>query len=163
MRLRPAMYVLVSIASMPVLLAARQDHHGARDQRGAMLMCFDQARTTHHFLLFNDGGAIDVSVNESADTKNRDAIRSHLPHIAMMFGEGNFDAPMLVHDSKNVPGTKVMTERKGAIRYQYVETANGGRVNIVTSDPSALAAVHTFLTFQIAEHKTGDPTSVRRR
>jgi hypothetical protein len=33
----------------------------------------------------------------------------------------------------------------------------------VTSDPSALAAVHTFLTFQIAEHKTGDPTSVRRR
>ena len=81
----------------------------------------------------------------------------------MMFGEGNFDAPMLVHDSKNVPGTKAMTERKGAIRYQYVETANGGRVNIVTSDPDALAAVHQFLKFQIAEHKTGDPTTVRTR
>ena len=37
----------------------------------------------------------------------------------MMFGEGNFDAPMLiVHDSKNVPGTKAMTEREGTIRYQ---------------------------------------------
>ena len=105
-------------------------------------MGFDQARTTHHFVLFADGGAIDVSVNDSADMKNRDAIRSHLPHIAMMFGEGNFDAPILVHDSKNVPGTKAMTERKGAIRYQYVETAKGGRVNIVTSDPDALAAVH---------------------
>jgi hypothetical protein len=56
-----------------------------------------------------------------------------------------------------------MTERKGMIRYQYVETANGGRVNIVTSDPGALAAVHAFLRFQIAEHKTGDPTTVRAR
>jgi hypothetical protein len=78
-----------------------------------------------------------------------------------MFGEGNFEAPMLVHDSKNVPGIKVMAERKDAIRYQYVQTANGGRVNIVTSAPDVLAAVHAFLKFQIAEHKTGDPTTVR--
>jgi hypothetical protein len=163
MRRVPVLCVLMSLVSLPVSLAARQDHHGAADQRGAMVMGFDQARTTHHFLLFHDGGAIDVGVNDSADTKNRDAIRSHLPHIAMMFGEGDFDAPMLVHDSNNVPGTKTMTERKGAIRYQYVETANGGRVNITTSDPDALAAVHAFLTFQIVEHKTGDPTTVRTR
>ena len=163
MRLVPVLCVLVSLASLPVSLVARQDHHANSDQRGAMVMGFDQARTTHHFLLFNDGGAIDISVNDPADTKNRDAIRSHLPHITMMFGDGNFDAPMLVHDSKNVPGTKAMTEHKEAIRYQYVETANGGRVNVVTSDPAALAAVHQFLRFQIAEHKTGDPTTVRTR
>jgi hypothetical protein len=62
-----------------------------------------------------------------------------------------------------VPGTKVMTERAGVIRYQYVETANGGRVDITTSDPAAVAAVHAFLTFQIVEHKTGDPTTPRAR
>ena len=163
MRLVPVLCVLSSLASIPVSPAARQDPHGASGQRGAMVMGFDQNRTTHHFLLFTDGGAVDVSVNDPADRRNRDAIRSHLPHIAMMFGEGNFDAPMLVHDSKSVPGTKLMTERKGVIRYQYVETPNGGRVNIVTADPDALAAVHAFLTFQIAEHKTGDPASVRRR
>jgi len=156
MQLVPVLCLVLSLASMPVSLAAGQDH-------GAMVMGFDQARTTHHFWLFTDGGAIDVSVNDPADTKNRDAIRSHLPHIAAMFGQGDFEAPMLVHDSKNVPGTSVMTERKGAIRYQYVETANGGRVNIVTSDPAAVAAVHAFLTFQIAEHKTGDSTTVRAR
>ena len=162
MRLVPVMCLLGSL-SLPVALATRQDHHGPSDQRGAVVMGFDQARTTHHFLLFDDGGAIEVSVNDLADAKNRDAIHSHLPHIAMMFGDGNFNAPMLVHDSKNVPGTKAMTDRKGAIRYQYVETANGGRVDIITSDPVALAAVHQFLTFQIAEHKTGDPTTVRTR
>ena len=162
MRLVPVLCLLGSLA-IPVSLAAHQDHHGSSDKRAAMVMGFDQARTRHHFLLFNDGGAIEVSVNDAADTKNRDAIRSHLTHITMMFSDGNFDAPMLVHDSKNVPGTKAMTEHKEAIRYQYVETANGGRVNVVTSDPSALAAVHQFLRFQIAEHKSGDPTTVRTR
>src|SRR3982751_6974640 len=145
-----------SLLFVPVALAARQDHDASTEQRGAMVMGFDQTRTRHHFLLFSDGGAIDVTANDPADTKNRDAIRSHLPHIAVMFGEGNFDAPMLVHDSTNVPGTKVMAERKTEIAYQYLETAAGGRVRIVTSDADALAAVHQFLKFQIAEHKTGD-------
>jgi len=104
-----------------------------------------------------------VSVNDPADTRNRDAIRSHLPHIAMMFGGGNFDAPMLVHDSTSVPGTRAMTQRQGAIRYQYVETATGGRMDIVTSDLTALAAAHQFLKFQIADHETGDATTVRPR
>jgi hypothetical protein len=164
MRLVPVLCLASSLSiSTPASLAAGQDHHGSSDQRGGIGMGFDQALTTHHFLLFNDGGAIEVSVNDVTDTKNRDAIRSHLPHIAMMFGEGNFEAPMLVHDSKNVPGTKAMTARTDAIRYQYVETAKGGRVDIVTSDAAALAAVHQFLTFQIAEHKTGDPTTARTR
>jgi hypothetical protein len=163
MRSVPVLCVLVSLASTPTSLAARQDHHGSRAGRADLVMGFDQARTTHHFLLFDDGGAIDVTVREPTDTKNRDAIRSHLPHIAMMFGDGNFDAPMLVHDSTNVPGTKLMTERRSLIRYQYVETPDGGRVDIVTSDRAALAAVHAFLTFQIAEHQTGDPTTVRTR
>ena len=57
------------------------------------------ASTTHHFLLFKDGGAIDVSVKNASDAMNRDAIRSHLPHLASMFGTGTFDAPMLVHHS----------------------------------------------------------------
>jgi hypothetical protein len=113
--------------------------------------------------LFSDGGAIDVSLKEAGDTKNREAIRSHLPLIAAMFGSGNFDAPMLIHDSENVPGTKIMATRKAAIRYQYTETPNGGRVNIFTSDRETLDAVHAFLKFQIAEHKTGDSTTVRTR
>jgi hypothetical protein len=47
--------------------------------------------------------------------------------------------------------------------YRYVETPNGGRVNIVTTDPEPRAAVHAFLRFQITDHKTGDPITVRPR
>lgn len=154
---------LFAAASLLPAAAAAQHQHTAADKRGAAVMGFDQALTTHHFLLFADGGAIDVSVKDPNDTKNLGAIRSHLPHIAKMFGDGNFEAPMLVHDSKEVPGRKAMAARKTAIRYDYADTKNGGRVNITTTDPEALAAVHAFLKFQIEDHKTGDPTTVRRR
>ena len=140
-----------------------QQHHGPDDRRASAVMNFDQARTTHHFRLFTDGGAIDVSVKDRADTTNREAIRAHLPHIAALFGGGNFDAPMLVHDTTNVPGTSVMAARKAAIRYRYVKTPDGGRVDIQTADPEALAAVHAFLRFQIADHKTGDSLAARPR
>ena len=154
------MFCLATVLTSAPVPVAGQDHHGSKADS---VMGFDQERTAHHFFLLNNGGAIDVSVKEAGDTKNRDAIRSHLPHIATMFASGKFDAPMLVHDSANVPGTKVMAARKAVIRYQYVETANGGRVDVVTSDRDALDAVHAFLKFQIAEHKTGDPGTVRPR
>jgi hypothetical protein len=144
-------------------LALRQDPHQTMNDRGAMVMGFDQDKTVHHFSLYEDGGAIEISVKDATDAKNRDAIRSHLPHVAMMFGGGDFDAPMLVHDTKNVPGTAVLAKRKDKIRYTYKETPAGGRVDIVTKDHEALAALHEFLAYQITEHRTGDSTAVTKR
>ncbi len=143
--------------------AAPQDPHAQMNQRGAHVMGFDQSKTTHHFLLFEDGGAIDVSVKDLGDTANRDAIRAHLPHITQMFGEGNFDAPMLVHDTKKVPGTAALARLKDRVTYRFVETPGGGRVDIVTTDAEALKAVHEFLKFQIADHKTGDAGTIKKR
>lgn len=137
-------------------------HHAAVDARGARVMGFDQQRTVHHFRLYEDGGAIDVAVREPGDTADRDAIRQHLPHIARLFADGRFDLPMLVHDT-NVPGTGDLARLKAEVTYTYVETPMGGRVDIVTRHPEALAAVHRFLAFQIADHRTGDATAVGRR
>jgi len=154
--------LLGSLVLTPLAVDAYQDH-ASPDQHQSKVMGFDQNRTAHHFSLFQDGGAIEVVVKDHADTTDRNAIRSHLPHITAMFASGNFDAPMLVHDSKNVPGTKVMAKLKDRIRYTYTEVPAGGRVNIVTSDREALDAVHQFLKFQIAEHHTGDSTEVQPR
>jgi hypothetical protein len=130
--------------------------------RGAGVMGFDQDKSTHHFRLHADGGAVDITVKDAADAANRDAIRSHLPHIAQMFGAGNFDAPMLIHQAE-VPGTGRMAALKSRIRFVYVETPRGGRLDIFTTDAEALDAVHTFLRFQIADHRTGDTTAVTKR
>jgi hypothetical protein len=157
----------LSIASIALLLAASplaaQDPHAGIHQRGAAVMGFDQAKTAHHFYLYEDGGAIDVGVKTQDDTANRDAIRSHLPHIAMLFGQGNFAAPMLVHDSRTVPGTAEMARLSDRITYTYAETVTGARVDIKTTDATALKAVHEFLKFQITDHKTGDTLDIRKR
>jgi hypothetical protein len=129
--------------------------------RGAHAMGFDQDKTTHHFLLFDDGGAIDVRVKTASDAQNLQAIRAHLPHIAKLFSEGDFSVPHFVHAGP-ASGSDQMTALKALIRYRYEESADGGQVRIRTTDPRALAAVHAFLRFQITEHKTGDSLDVRR-
>jgi hypothetical protein len=133
------------------------------DARGKHVMGFDQQKTAHHFRLYEDGGAIEVGVKDTADAENLKAIRAHLPHIATMFADGQFDAPMLVHDTRNVPGAADLARLKSRLHYNFVETPAGGRVDIVTTDKEALAAVHAFLRFQITDHQTGDPVTPAKR
>jgi hypothetical protein len=122
-------------------------------------MGFSQTTTTHHFLLSADGGVIQVEANDPTDTATRDDIRMHLTHITKAFAMGDFAIPIFVHDTIP-PGVPVMKQLKDKIRYKFEETSGGARVVIAIADPDALAAVLQFLTFQIAEHKTGDSTAV---
>lgn len=130
------------------------------NMRGDKHMGFDHLKTTHQFLLANDGGAIQVEANDAKDTESRDQIRGHLRHITMMFSEGNFEVPMLVHE-KTPPGSEVMQKLKGNITYEYKETDRGALIQISTANTQALQAIHKFLKFQIKEHMTGDPLEVR--
>lgn len=136
-------------------------HHRDMLTRGAQAMGFDQERTVHHFLLYEDGGAIDVAVKEASDHANLHAVRQHLQQIAGLFKAGDFGKPALTH-AQQVPGTADMTRLRDRIAYQYEDTALGGRVRIVTRDAAALAAVHAFLHFQIEDHQTGDSGVVQQ-
>jgi hypothetical protein len=137
-------------------------HHRDMLARGAQTMGFDQERTVHHFLLSEDGGAIEVAVKDASDHANLHAIRQHLPEIAGRFKAGDFGKPALTH-AQQVPGTVEMTRLKDRITYQYEDTPLGGRVRIVTRDAAALTAVHAFLHFQIEDHRTGDSGRVERQ
>lgn len=138
---------------------AGSDHHAKVDERGDHVMGFDHSKTTHHFRLSRSGGSIEVSANDRQDAESRDAIRAHLGHIAQMFAEGNFEAPMLIHD-RVPPGVPTMKDRRSRIEWKFEEMPDGGRVRITTKDPQALAAIHEFLRFQIGDHRTGDPTRI---
>jgi hypothetical protein len=135
-------------------------HAEGVDKRGDRVMGFDHRKTRHRFLLHPDGGSIEVTANEAGDKESRDQIRKHLGHIARMFSEGDFKAPMLIHD-RVPPGVPAMERLKGEIEYRYEETERGARVRIKTSNAEALAAVHEFLRFQIEDHRTNDPTEVK--
>jgi hypothetical protein len=135
--------------------AMRHDGMGEMNERGNKAMGFPQSKTTHHFRLLGDGGAIEVEANNPQDIASRDQIRIHLQHISQMFSQGNFDAPMFIHD-QTPPGVPDMQRLKSEIEYGFEQTARGGRVRIKTSSAEALAAVYEFLRFQIREHDTAD-------
>ena len=160
MKLGRTLLLLAAAAAVPSALRAQDAascHHAEVDARGDEVMGFDHAKTTHHFLLTASGGIIDVSANSRDDDASRDAIRSHLAHIAKMFSAGDFEAPMLIH-GRVPPGVPEMKRAGEKIRWTYEETPAGGCVVASTKDAGALAAIHDFLRFQIDDHRTGDPT-----
>lgn len=122
-------------------------------------MGFAHDKTTHHFRLYSDGGATEVTVNDSKDSQNLRAIRSHLTHIVTIFSDGEFSIPMFIHDQVP-PGVPVMKEKRAEISYSFEELPAGGRVRIKTKNLVALRAIHEFLRFQIADHQTGDTTDI---
>ena len=57
-------------------------HQADVEKHGDEAMGFPHDKTTHHFRLYADGGAIEVTVNESKDSQNMQAIRSHFWRIS---------------------------------------------------------------------------------
>jgi len=86
----------LGLVSALLLHAQTQKQIDEMNMRGDKHMGFDHTKTTHHFFLARDGGAIQVEANNAEDTNSRDQIRSHLRHITMMFSDGNFEVPMLI-------------------------------------------------------------------
>ncbi len=148
------------LAALPVF--AQHPDPATRQHQG-MVMGFDQEATAHHFHLYDDGGAIDVSVKDPGDATNLAAIRRHLQMLPAHFKAGDFSTPQAVHAGTAVTGADDLARLKDRIEYRYRETERGGRVDIVSSDAEALAAVHAFLRFQISDHRTGDSTAVTKR
>jgi hypothetical protein len=134
-------------------------HHAEMNKRGDKAMGFDHEKTTHHFRLFKDGGAIAVTANNTTDKESLKQIRMHLSHIAVMFSEGNFSTPVLVHNELPT-GAKIMAEMKTEITYKFEEKEFGGQLRISTKNGQALSAIHQFLRYQIKEHQTGDSLEI---
>ena len=165
MKIAKTSLALTGFAALAAPLAAQttptpgHDHHAAVNERGDHVMGFDHEKTTHHFRLTKSGGVIEVSANDPKDTDSRDAIQQHMGHIAKMFSEGDFNAPMLIH-AQVPPGVPEMKAKLKAIAWKPVNTRTGANIVITSKDPAAINAIHQFLIFQIQDHQTGDPTTV---
>ena len=129
------------------------------ESRGGRAMGFEQSMTTHHFLLKPNGGAIQVQANDPQHTVIPGQIRKHFHRLAAPFAAGDFEIPLMVHDTVP-PGANAMKRLREKIHYTYREMPTGARLVIKTADPSALDAIHDFLRYQIREQETGDPPAM---
>jgi hypothetical protein len=125
----------------------------ALQERGRSAMGVDQYTSTHRFDALPDGGRIELQ-RGSDDPAGVAQIRRHLQEIALAFQGGDFSTPAFVH-MRDVPGTRIMAEKRTAITYTYADLPRGGEVRIRTPDPVALQAVHDFMAFQRGDHRAG--------
>lgn len=147
-------FVTVFMLSVAAGSAAPQHQHAAHAQmeaRGTVAMGFDQSRATHLFTVLPTGGVIEITTNTNNDEVVRGQIVAHLEHISRAFKTGDFAIPEATH-GELPPGAAAMAAAREHIDYRFEPLPNGGRVLITTSNADALAAVHTFLRYQIAEH-----------
>jgi hypothetical protein len=147
---------------------------------------FERSKATVHFTLYTDGAAIDLQVVHATDDVTRHEVELHMQRVAMALTDGDFSAmrsaqvpatqPTHLHvlapngrpatgDASTffVPGVATLTRLAREVKYAYVETSEGGRVDIRTTSSEALGALHDFLRFQINQHATGDSPTVTKR
>ncbi len=113
-------------------------------------MGVNQYTSRHVFEPLPDGGRIELErgANDSAGAAQ---IRRHMQLIARRFAVGDFRLPGIVHD-REVPGTRIMSERRAAISYTVEWLPRGGAVRVTSDDSTAIQAIHDFLAFQRQDH-----------
>lgn len=150
---RASILLLATLAAcQPALRDTPDDSAFAAVQsRGHEAMGVDQYTSAHRFEPLPDGGRIELQ-RDTADRIGVDTIRTHMRDIASRFSRGDFTIPGFVH-AQEVPGTRVMAERKTRITYEAHDLPRGGEVRIRSADSVAVAAVHEFLAFQRSDHR----------
>jgi len=152
---------LYSVAVGQETSSPQDSHFAGVKARGDEGMGFSHEKTTHHFHLLPDGGAIEIRSNELADVATQDAIRNHLAMIAAKFSKGDFAIPMFIH-ATTPPGVETMQRLKSKIAYEAENTERGAQLRIISHDSEAVVAIHDFLRFQIRDHQTGDSLEVQK-
>ena len=162
MRTIPLCFAAVALAACSVRQAAEpaagsDSAFAAVQARGAAphAMGVDQHTSTHRFEALPDGGRIELQ-RDVDDPPGVEQIRRHMREIVGAFSAGDFAIPEFVHGMAEVPGTRVMAERRAVIDYRVEDLPRGAAVRIRSDDPAALAAIHEFLAFQRMDHRAHD-------
>ena len=154
---------IIAILLLPISVQAQKEPPTKRDtaftsmqERGRTAMGVDQYTSTHHFDALPDGGRIELQ-RDADDSAGVARIRAHMREIARAFKSGDFSTPAMVH-MRDVPGARVMAERRALITYEQRDLPRGAELYIRTSDEGARRAIHEFMAFQRVEHHaTGMP------
>jgi hypothetical protein len=133
----------------PKHAATKDTAFSAMQDRGLVAMGVDQYTSIHKFDALPTGGRIELQ-RDNGDAKGIATIRG----IAKAFKSGDFSTPAFVH-MKDVPGAKVMREKRGVISYEPRDLRRGAELVIRTKDAAAVRAVHEFMAFQRGEHHAG--------
>ncbi|WP_028232412.1 hypothetical protein [Paraburkholderia mimosarum] len=143
--------VLRTVVVSPLALADVTARQNDVAQRGAEVMPFSLAATTHIFTKTADG-CIRRVVTKHPDPKQTALIRGHHAAIARRFSAGNFRAPEQIHGN-SMPGLAgLRTAQPGDLKIDYRDVRDGGEIVYRSKQPHLVAALHDWFDAQLSDH-----------
>jgi hypothetical protein len=120
--------------------------------RGAQVMPFELAATSHVFTKNRNGGLQQVLVRNPKDKEQLRLVHSHLREIAGRFQAGDFSAPARIHGDA-MPGLAQLKQAKpGEVAVHYRELHNGAQIRYATSNPALVPVLHQWFDAQLSDH-----------
>lgn len=152
---RPSNALLCAAIASGILCSSAIAGEAARQkevaQRGAEVMPFSLAATTHIFTKTAHGGVQRV-VTKQPQPRQTALIREHLAMIAKQFARGDFSAPAQIHGMA-MPGLATLrTAKPGELQVRYRDVPNGGEIDYRSAQPRVIRAVHRWFDAQLADH-----------
>jgi hypothetical protein len=127
--------------------------------RFSKILGTDAGKVVQHYYLVKNGGVIEFTAKDPNDSASVNAIRKYLDVQKDLFEKGKNDTDTDVH-GKVPDGLLVMKKLRGEITFYTVNSEGGAVLRMFSVNNQARQAIHDFMKFQIAEHKTGDsPTT----
>lgn len=149
-----AAYPILLLGTLALAASARANDTPRQmdvSRRGADVMPFSLAATTHVFSKTADGGIQQV-VTKTHDPKQVTLIREHLSAIAQRFSAGDFGAPGQIHGA-DMPGLAALRAAKpGELDIRYRDLPNGGEIAYRSKQGRLVAALHQWFDAQLSDH-----------
>jgi hypothetical protein len=152
---KTALASLALLAALPAF--AQHQHHDHQQQaavaaRGAEVMPFDLAATTHVFTKTPSGGIQRVVAKRSDDAAQAALVRRHLRDIEQQFRRGDFSGPSHIHGAA-MPGlAQLKAARPGQVAITYREVPAGAELEYRSQDAQLVTALHQWFDAQLADH-----------
>jgi hypothetical protein len=129
-------------------------------ERGARVMPFDLAATTHTFTKTDDGGIQTVVADDPTDAPQIELIRQHLREERDNFARGDFNDPAAIH-GHDMDGVAELRAGYPDITVRYLDRPDGAQLTYHTDRAELVQALHAWFDRQLADHgpdaETGRP------
>jgi hypothetical protein len=145
-----------ALAFFATFAVAAQPSDNARQaevaKRGADVMPFSLAATTHVFTKTADGGIQRVVAKKAADAAQVRLVRQHLREIEAQFRKGDFSGPAHIH-GEDMPGlAQLRTAGPGEIAIRHRNVDGGAELSYRTANAGLVSALHAWFDAQVSDH-----------
>lgn len=146
----------IALAVIATFAVAAQPAGHARQaevaKRGADVMPFSLAATTHVFAKAVDGGTQRVAARMVADAAQVRLVRQHLREIESQFRKGDFSGPAHIHGN-DMPGlAQLRAAKPGEIAIRYKNVEGGAELSFRTANAVLVTALHAWFDAQVSDH-----------